>query len=83
MLVPTNVLFKSRTDQIEQRLKQDKLKLTWIQELLAQRQCLVPYMSLRCFVIRKGWLGKKLPDNGACGGPVPGKLSRRISDAWG
>ena len=40
--VPTNKVLEPRADQIEQWLKQDKLKLTRIQELLAQRQCLVP-----------------------------------------
>ena len=58
VVVPTNEALEPRADQIEQWLKQDKLKLTRIQELLAGRHCLVPYMSLRRFVIRKGWLGK-------------------------
>src|SRR3972149_2979482 len=58
VVVPTNEALEPRADQIEQWLKQDKLKLTRIQELLAGRQCLVAYMSLRRFVIRKGWLGK-------------------------
>ena len=58
VVMPTNEVLEPRADQIERWLKQDKLKLTRIQELLAQRQCLVPYMSLRRFVIRRGWLGK-------------------------
>ena len=58
VVVPTNEVLEPRADQIEQWLKQDRLKLTRIQELLAGRQCLVPYMSLRRFVIRKGWVGK-------------------------
>jgi hypothetical protein len=53
--VPTNEVLEPRADEIEQWLKEDKLKLTRIQELLAGKQCLVPYMSLRRFVLRKGW----------------------------
>ena len=56
--VPTDEVLEPHAEQIEQWLKQDKLKLTRIQELLAKRQCLVGYMSLRRFAIRKGWLGK-------------------------
>jgi Mu transposase, C-terminal domain len=58
VVAPTNEVLEPRADQIEQWVNQDKLKLTRIQELLAQQHCLVPYMSLRRFVIRKGWLGK-------------------------
>jgi len=53
--VPTNELLEPWAGQIEKWLKQDKLKLTRIQELLAGQRCLVPYMSLRRFVIRRGW----------------------------
>jgi len=56
--VPTDEVLEPHAEQIEQWLRQDKLKLTRIQELLAKRQCLVGYMSLRRFAIRKGWLGK-------------------------
>lgn len=52
VVVPTNELLEPWADQIEQWLKQDKMKLTRIQELLAGQQCLVPYMSLRRFSIR-------------------------------
>ncbi|MBT9163697.1 MAG: hypothetical protein DDT24_00617 [Chloroflexi bacterium] len=55
VIAPTNELLEPWAGQIEQWLKQDKLKLTRIQELLAGRQCLVPYISLRRFVLRKGW----------------------------
>jgi len=58
IVVPSNEVLEPWADQIQQWLKEDKLKLTRIQELLAGRQCLVPYMSLRRFVIRKGWFGK-------------------------
>jgi hypothetical protein len=52
--VPTNEVLEPWSDQIERWIKHDKLKLTRIQELLAGKQCLVPYMSLRRFVLRKG-----------------------------
>lgn len=58
MAVPTNKVLKPWADQIHQWIKSDRLKLTRIQELLAQRRCMVAYTSLRRFVIRKGWEGK-------------------------
>jgi len=54
VIIPTDKVLEPFAEQIERWLKEDKLKLTRIQELLAQRRCLVPYMSLRRFVIRKG-----------------------------
>lgn len=53
--VPTDELLGSWAGRIEHWLKEDKLKLTRVQELLAGKGCLVPYMSLRRFVTRKGW----------------------------
>jgi len=58
VVTPTDEVLKPWAEQIRQWLNQDKLKLTRIRELLAGRQCVVPYMSLRRFVIRKGWFGK-------------------------
>ena len=55
VMVPSNEVLEPWAEQIQQWLKQDKLKLTRIQELLAQGQCLVLYMSMRRFVFRKGW----------------------------
>jgi len=55
VIIPTDKVIEPFAEQIERRLKDDELKLTRIQELLAQRQCLVSYMSLCRFVIRKGW----------------------------
>ena len=75
VVVPTNEVLEPRSDQIEQWLKQDKLKLTRIQELLAQRQCLVPYMSLRRFVIRKGWLGKSSQTTVRMADTEPGEVA--------
>jgi len=58
VVTPTDEVLEPWAEQIQQWLEQDKLKLTRIRELLAGHQCLVPYMSLRRFVIRKGWFGK-------------------------
>jgi len=58
VVVPTNKVLEPWADQIEQWLKHDRLKLTRIQELLAQRRQMITYTSLRRFVIRRGWLGK-------------------------
>ena len=86
VVVPTNEVLESRADQIEQWLKQDKLKLTRIQELLAQRQCLVPYMSLRRFVIRKGWLGKSSHTTVRMADTEPGEMAEadfgRLGLVW-
>ena len=56
--VPTNEVLEPWADQIQQWIKNDHLKLTRVQELLAQHRCLVAYTCLRRFVIRRGWLGK-------------------------
>ena len=74
-VVPTNEVLEPRADQIQQWLKQDKLKLTRIQELLAGRHCLVPYMSLRRFVIRKGWLGKSAKTTVRMADTEPGEVA--------
>jgi hypothetical protein len=75
VVVPTNEALEPRADQIEQWLKHDKLKLTRIQELLAGRQCLVPYMSLRRFVIRRGWLGKSSQTTVRMADTEPGEVA--------
>jgi len=72
--VPTNKVLEPWAEQIERWLKQDKLKLTRVQELLAQRQCLVPYMSLRRFVLRKGW-GKRSQTNVRMADTEPGEMA--------
>ncbi|MCL0064473.1 IS21 family transposase [Dehalococcoidia bacterium] len=74
VIAPTNELLEPWASQIEQWLKQDKLKLTRIQELLAGRQCLVPYMSLRRFVLRKGW-GKRSPTTVRMADTEPGEMA--------
>lgn len=52
---PTEELLKPWAEQIHTWLTVDRLLLTRIQELLAQRGCTVSYTSLRRFVRRHGW----------------------------
>lgn len=59
VVIPTNKVVEPWAEQIEQWLKQDKLKLTRVQELLAQRHCMVPYTCLHRFATRQGWIGKR------------------------
>ncbi len=55
---PTDKVLEPYESQIEQWIKQDKLKLVRIQDLLAQKHCLVAYTCLRRYVRKKGWFGK-------------------------
>ncbi|MBI2830538.1 MAG: IS21 family transposase [Chloroflexi bacterium] len=55
---PTDKVLEPYVSQIEQWIKQDKLKLVRIQDLLAQKHCLVAYTCLRRYVRKKGWFGK-------------------------
>jgi len=54
---PTDKVLEPFETQIEQWLKQDKLKLVRIQDLLAEKHCLVAYTCLRRYVHKKGWFG--------------------------
>ena len=97
VVVPTNEVLEPWAGQIEQWLKQEKLKLTRIQELLASHHCLVPYMSLRRFILRKGW-GKHSQTTVRMADTKPGEIaeadfgrlglmwdpqSGRLRQAWG
>lgn len=55
--IPTDKLLVPWAERIEQWIKKDKLKLTRIQELMAQNHCLVPYTCLRRYVTKRGWFG--------------------------
>jgi transposase len=52
---PTGLVLTPWADQIPTWLTGDRLLLTRIQELLAQRGCQVSYTSLRRFVRRRNW----------------------------
>lgn len=56
--VPTEELLRPWAEAIQQWLQGERLQLTRVQELLAQRGCMVAYMSLHRFVARRGWLGR-------------------------
>ena len=53
--IPTESVLSPWADQIYRWLKDEKLLLTRIQELLLGRQCMVSYTSLRRFISRRGW----------------------------
>ena len=53
--IPTDQVLGPWAERIRQWLEKEKLQLTRVQELLAQRSCAVSYMSLRRFVVRRGW----------------------------
>lgn len=55
VVVPTEDILRVWEGQIHTWLTVDRLLLTRIQELLAQRGCLVSYTSLRRFVHRRNW----------------------------
>jgi transposase len=55
---PSDKVLEPWADQIQKWIKADRLKLTRVQELLAQRHCLTAYTCLRRYVTRKGWFGK-------------------------
>ena len=74
--VPTEEVLAPWSDQIRQWIKDDHLQLTRVQELLAQRNCTVPYSSLRRFVARRGWLGKSSRTTIRMADTDPGKWPR-------
>jgi len=84
--VPTNEVLEPWADQIEQWLKSDRLKLTRIQELLAQEHCLVAYSCLRRFIIRRGWLGKSSRTTVRMADTQPGEVTEvdfgRLGFVW-
>lgn len=53
--IPTESVLSPWADQVYRWLKDEKLLLTRIHELLVARQCHVSYTSLRRFVSRRGW----------------------------
>lgn len=58
IITPTDTVLEPYSSQIEQWLKHDRLKLVRVQDLLAQKHCLVAYTCLRRYVRKKGWFGK-------------------------
>lgn len=58
IVIPTDKVLEPFASQIEKWVKEEKLMLTRVQDLLAQRHCIVAYTCLRRYVTRKGWFGK-------------------------
>ncbi len=59
MVIPTEKVLEPWAEEIERWLMHDRLKLTGVQELLAERRCMIPYTCLHRFATRKGWMGKR------------------------
>ncbi|MDP2937439.1 MAG: IS21 family transposase [Chloroflexota bacterium] len=53
--IPTEILLSPWAEQIRVWLKDERLRLTRIQELLRGRQLNVAYTSLRRFIAKRGW----------------------------
>ena len=56
--VPTEDKLARWADQVYQWLTGDRLQVTRVQELLAERGCPVSYASLHRFVARRNWRGR-------------------------
>ena len=54
-VVPSEDLLAPWVERIESWLTADRLQVTRVQELLAERGCEVSYTSLRRFIERRGW----------------------------
>jgi transposase len=62
-------------DRIEDWIKQDKLTLTRVQDLLARKHCLVPYTCLRRYVSQRGWFGKRSQTTVRMADTAPGEMA--------
>ena len=71
---PTEDLLAPWGDQIYQWLSVDRLQMTRIQELLAERGCCVSYNSLRRFILRRNWL-RRNPRTVRMGKSPPGEVA--------
>ena len=58
--VPSEELLSPWAEQIERWLQAERLQVTRVQELLAERGCEVSYSTLRRFIARRGW-GRRQP----------------------
>ena len=59
-VAPAEDLLECWSDQIYRWITVDRLQVTRIQELLAQRGCAVSYTSLRRFLQRRNWRRRSL-----------------------
>ena len=72
--IPTEEMLAPWADQIYQWLTVDRLRLTRVQELLAQRGSPVSYPSLHRFVARRNWRGHP-PSTVRMEGSAPGEVA--------
>ena len=72
--VPTEEKLAPWADQIYQWITVDRLQLPRIRELLAERNCQVPYTSLRRFVSRRHWQRRRTTTV-RMGSSVPGEVA--------
>ena len=83
--IPTESLLSPWADQIYRWLKDDRLRVTRIQELLLKQNCDVPYTSLRRFIARRGW-GKHSRDTVRLADTEPGEVAEmdfgRLGMVW-
>ena len=71
---PTEDLLAPWGDRIYRWLSVDRLQMTRIQELLAERGCRVSYNSLRRFILRRNWL-RRNPRTVRMGESPPGEVA--------
>ena len=72
--VPTEEKLAPWADQIYQWITVDRLQLTRVRELLAERDCQVPYTSLHRFVSRRNWQRRRTTTV-RMGSSVPGEVA--------
>jgi transposase len=72
---PTDKILDPYSTLIEQWLKRDQLKLVRVQDLLAQKQCVVAYTCLRRYVRKKGWFGKDTHNTVRMPDTEPGQMA--------
>ena len=75
IIAPTDTVLEPYSSQIEQWLKHDRLKLVRVQDLLAQKNCLVAYTCLRRYVRKKGWFGKDTHNTVRMPDTEPGQMA--------
>ena len=71
--IPTEEVLAPWADQVYEWLTADRLQVTRIHELLADRGCRVSYTSLRRFIQRRGWQ-RRSPATVRMGESAPGEV---------
>ena len=72
--IPTEEVLAPWADQVYEWLTADRLQVTRIHELLADRGCRVSYTSLRRFIVRRGWQ-RRSPATVRMGESAPGEVA--------